>query len=211
MPAAVAVRARRDQFGDRRQRAQPLTAPQHVDRGGGVVTQPGGGLVAVAVGQLGDAGQHAPTARRRRRRRSAPAHAAAPRRTRRPRCRGAQGTVTVRVRGRRDRGVPSAQSALVQVRKPVNRASRSAVSTASARDRNGPTARRFDRFGRAHDRRTAETPRRSARSTTSGAGTSTAGCTAVRARPAAAARARPPPGRARTRRGRRRWPARPSP
>jgi len=52
MPAAVTVRARRDQFGDRRQRAQPLTAPQHIDGRGGVVAQPRGGLVAVAVGQL---------------------------------------------------------------------------------------------------------------------------------------------------------------
>ena len=58
VPAAAAVGPRGDQFGDRGQRAQPLTAPQHVDRGGGVVAQPCGGLVAVALGQLADAGEH---------------------------------------------------------------------------------------------------------------------------------------------------------
>ena len=83
VPAAVAVRARRHQLGDRRQRAQPLTAPQHVDRGGGVIAQPRGAFVAVAAGQLGDVRQHRRQRAAVRTRRSARWRAGAPRRIRR--------------------------------------------------------------------------------------------------------------------------------
>jgi len=54
VPATVAVRAGGHQFGDCGQRAQPLATPQHVDRHGRVIAQPGGGFVAVALGQVGD-------------------------------------------------------------------------------------------------------------------------------------------------------------
>ncbi len=140
MPPAVAVRTRCDQFGHRGQRAQPLTAPQHVDRGGGVVAQPRGGLVAVAVGQFRDAA----TARRTVRSFSMPSISAAARRG--ASAYSAAATSRGAGHGESSRsgqaGPWCADRAIrvVQVRSPVNRASKSAVSTASARDRNGPTA-----------------------------------------------------------------------
>jgi hypothetical protein len=54
----MAVRAGSDQFVDRGQRPQPLTAPQHVDGRGGMVAHSGGGLVAIALGQVGDVCEH---------------------------------------------------------------------------------------------------------------------------------------------------------
>jgi hypothetical protein len=58
VPAAVAVRARGDQFVDRGQCTQSLAAPQHVDGRGRVVAHPGGGLVAIALGKVGDMREH---------------------------------------------------------------------------------------------------------------------------------------------------------
>ena len=63
------------------------------------------------------------------------------RRTRRRRRRVAPGTATARVPRRRARAAPPRANRAVHVRMPVNRASSAAVSTASARERNGPTAR----------------------------------------------------------------------
>jgi len=54
LPATCTVGCRGDEFGDRCQRAQPLSTPQHVDRGGGDVPQSGGAFVTRPICQFGD-------------------------------------------------------------------------------------------------------------------------------------------------------------
>ena len=142
LPAAGAVRLGGDQLGDRGQGAQPLAAPQRLDGGGGVIAQPRRALVVAALGQ-----------RRRPDRRPPPARGCPPPSISvggapRPPARS-RAAVTSRAAGHGDTsrwgqdGPCSADRAsrVVQVRTPVNRASSAAVSAASARDRNGPTAR----------------------------------------------------------------------
>ena len=209
VPAARAVGAGGDQFVDGDQGVQSLAPPDGVDRGGRVVAQPRGGLVLAALRPASPMWASAARSAES----SAPAMRSAAR----------AGAGGVRGGGRRPRsaghgdssssgqdGPCSAERAnrVVQVRTPVKRASSAAVSTASARTRNGPIARRAWAPARP---RTAGRPRRSAPPTTTGAETWSGGCTAERARRAAAARGRPPPARARTRRGRPAWSATPSP
>jgi len=52
--AALAVGRGGRQLGQRGQGAQPLTAPQRLDRGGGAVAQPRGALEVTPLGQRAD-------------------------------------------------------------------------------------------------------------------------------------------------------------
>ena len=211
LPAALAVRARRHHLGDRRQRAQPLTTPQHVDGGGGVVPQPGRGLVAVGGGQVARcAPARAPNGPLSR-----PSTSSAARRG------AAAYSVGGDVAGRRARRQFAFRTGRAVQRGAGQPGSAGAHAGEPGQQRGGfdrvgagrGTARRRGRCLRrcGTDREARETLRRSAPPTTTGAETSTGGCRAGHVRPAAAARAPRPPGRARTRRGRRRWPATPSP
>ena len=84
VPAAGAVRLGRHQFGDRRQRAQSLPAPQCLDGDSGVVAQPRRALVVAALRPARRPGRRPPPARSRRPRRSG--RRPAPPRVRSPAC-----------------------------------------------------------------------------------------------------------------------------
>ena len=107
-----AVRSRGDQLGQRGQRAQPLAAPQHLDGGGGAVTQSRGALVVAAFGQRG----HLVYGRGRTRVLSSPSIRAAARATAAAYC----VAVTSRAAGQGDTST-SGQAGPVQCRAPQPR------------------------------------------------------------------------------------------